>query len=300
MPLLRTAALFVLVLFGGACSYLQRSQPYAADAIAVRSLGSVRTVLQAADDASAHLLLTEIGRVAYPGLEAPIWRVAYRPFEADLKQVLVLAGTRGDEAAGVEAVLALIERLGAFPGPPPRYDMDIIPLANPWGWVHDLPLNARGIDIADDFSRFDSHEARIIRRFLREKRYDLVLDLREDPQATGFYLWQYAAGHLEAAVRTVDRLRAAGHPIENDPGRILLKPRDGIIDMPSWSLALARWTRRLSAAEYIRQSAGSGVFTVVTPSGLPLADRIAMQRMAVEGLLSEVAESRTQRESHSN
>jgi hypothetical protein len=289
MLLLRTAAIFALVFSAGACSVLQRSRPVGIDATAVRELSTVRAVLQAADSASAHLLLTEIGRIVYPGMDAPIWRVAYRPFQADLKQVLVLAGTRGNETAGLEYVLTLIERLRSVPGPDTLYDLDIIPMANPWGWVHDRPDTHGGVDIADDFNRFDSKEARIIRRFLRDKRYDLVLDLREDPDATGFYLKQYAIGRIETSVRIIDRLRAAGYPIESDPDRFLLKPKNGIVDMPGWSLAVMQSARQLTMAGYIRQSVSSIVFSVVTPANLPLADRIVMQRVAAEALLAEFA-----------
>jgi hypothetical protein len=289
MPQLRAAAIFVLVILGGACSALQRSQPAGIDATAVRELSAVQAVLEAADRASAHLLLTEIGRVVYPGMDAPIWRAAYRPFRADLKQVLVLAGTHGNETAGLEYALTLIERLRSAPAPDTLYDLDVIPMANPWGWVHDRPYTWGGVDIAGDFNRFNSKEARIIRRFLRDKRYDLVLDLREDPRAGGFYLRQYAIGRIEASARIIDRLRTAGYPIESDSDGILLKPQDGILDMPGWSLAVMRSARQLTMAGYIRQNVSSRVFSVVTPARLPLADRIAMQRAAAEELLAEFA-----------
>jgi hypothetical protein len=289
IPLLRTAAIFLLVLSGGACAYLPRSRPIGIDAAAVRELGAVQTVLESADRASAHLLLTEIGRAVYPGMDAPIWRVAYRPFQADLKQVLVLAGTRGNETAGLEFALTLIERLRSAPGSDTLYDLDIIPMVNPWGWIHDRPFTQEGIDIVDDFNRFDSREARTIRRFLRDKRYDLVLDLSEDPRATGFYLRQYAIGRMEASARIIDRLRAAGYPIESDPGRILLKPQNGIVEMPGWILAVMRSTRQLTMAGYIRRNVSNRVFSVVTPANFPMPERVAMQRMAAEGLLAELA-----------
>ena len=194
----------------------------------------------------------------------------------------------------------MIQRLRSAPGSTARYDMDIIPIANPWGWVHDWPLTPRGIDIAYDFTRFDSHEARIIRRFLREKRYDLVLVLREDPQATGFYLERYALDAPEGSTRMVDRMRKAGYPLESDSGRILLKPQNGIVDVPLWGLAYLRLIRQLTVGGYLRQNVGSVVFTVVTPANLPLADRIAMQRMAVEELLAEYAAPRNHPEPYSN
>jgi hypothetical protein len=300
MPVLRIMALIVLGWFGGACTLLPAGQPQPNDAPAVRDLTSVRKVLQAADTGSAHLLLTEIGQVANPGFTAPMWRVAYRPFQAQLKQVLVLAGIHGDETGGVEYVLSLIGRLQATRVSSARFDMDILPLINPWGWVHDLPFTHGGVDIANDFTRFAAPETRIIRRFLRGKRYDLVLELREDPHAAGFYLRRYALEDAGGSSRVVDRIRAAGYPIESNPGGILLKPQNGVADVPLWSLAFLRSTRQLTVGGYMRQNVGSGVLSVVTPATLPLADRIAMQQMAVEGLLAEYAESENQPQPYPN
>lgn len=289
MPAVRTTIFFLLLLAGGGCAYLRPAPSDGTGASAVRDLTTVRQVLQAADADSAHLLLTRIGRVNAVGLDAPIWRMTYRPFQPDLKQVLVLAGIHGNEAAGVDCVLGLIRRLRATPGPDTRFDMDILPLVNPWGWVHDRPLTPAGVDIAMDFNAFDSQEARIIRRFLREKRYDLVLDLREDPTAKGFYLRQYGMGDTDAALRTVERIRAAGHPIEPDARGILFNPRNGVAVTSLWGLKFWRLTRQLTIAGYIRQSVCSSVFTVVTPTARPLPERIAMQQAAVETLLAELA-----------
>jgi hypothetical protein len=300
MPAKWTLALSILILSCEACSFLPRGRPERTDTPAVRDLTPVREMLEAADADSAHLLLTEIGRVAAPGWAAPIWRAAYRPFQADLKQVLILAGAHGNEAAAVEVVLTLIQRLGSASGSTARYDMDIIPIANPWGWVHDGPFTPAGIDIAYDFTRFDSHEARIIRRFLREKRYDLVLVLREDPHATGFYLRRYALDAVDGSTRMVDRMRKAGYPMESDSGWNLFKPQNGMVDVPLWGLTYLRLTRQLTVGGYLRRNVGSVVFTVVTPANLPLADRIAMQRMAVEGLLAEYAAPRNHPEPNSN
>jgi hypothetical protein len=52
--------------------------------------------------------------------------------------------------------------------------MDVIPSSTPWGYAHNLPLTFNGVDIGEDFTDFDSHEA-CRTPFLREKRYDLVL-----------------------------------------------------------------------------------------------------------------------------
>ncbi len=242
------------------CSYLRLKPPEPPPAPAVRDLTAVRENLGAADESSAHLLLTEIGRAKVPGFDGPVWRVAYRPLQAGLKQVLILSGLHGNETAGVDYVLALVQGLGTATPPDLMCDIDILPLINPWGWVHDRPYAPSGVDIADDFTRFDSHEARIVRRFLREKRY------------------------------AVDRVRSAGYPIENDPNRFLQRPADGIVDIPLWRLRVWPLSRHLTMGGYLRRNVSANVVTVITPAVRPLADRIAMQRLAVAALLAECAE----------
>jgi hypothetical protein len=216
--------------------------------------------------------------------------VVYRPFQANLKRVLVLAGAQGDAIAGVEYLLDLVRILAAAPPDSVAYDMDILPIVNPWGYVFNLPANRNGVEIASDFSTFDSPEARVVRQFLREKQYDLVIDLREDPDAAGFFVWQYGLADENVSARIVSRIRSAGFPVENDANLILLKPRNGVVAAPMWGLTLLRLTRRMTLAGYVREDASSVVYTIVTPQRLPLAERIAMQRIAVETLLSAYGE----------
>ena len=252
----------------------------------VRSLAPVQDRLQAADAAAPNVLLTDVGQVSTPGFEALFWRVVYRPFQPDLKRVLVIAGVNGNGAAGVEYTLTLVQELAVPPGR--RHSMTrtscLWPTHGPGSTAsapakrgrHRLGLRA-----------FASHESRIIKRFLREKRYDLVIDLREDLEATGFCIWQYGLDSTAVSERIVGELRAKGYPIEADVRRLMLKPRDGIITAPMWGLTLMRLFDRLTLSGYIRQNISYVVYSVVTPTVLPLADRVAMQRIAVERLISE-------------
>jgi hypothetical protein len=293
-PAVRLAAAFMVLLSCGACSYLRSTESYGAGSAAVRDLTPIQRRLQTADAASAHVLLTEIGRVRYPdyNFEAPFWYVAYRPFQPTLKRVLVLAGIHGDATAGVEYVLDLVGALATALSSSVACDMDIVPLVNPWGYVYDLPLNAKGVEIGRDFTDFDSLEARLIRRFLREKRYDLVIDLREDPDAEGFSIWQYGLSDETVSAKIVSSLRADGHPVENDSSLLFLKPRNGIVAAPMWGLTFLRWFRQLTLAGYVRQNVSNLVFTVVTPLRRALVERVAMQRTAVEILLGELGQTR--------
>jgi hypothetical protein len=283
MTLKLTMALMLLA--GMGCSYLRWNEPYSAARFAVRDLASVHQILQTADRASPHVLLTDIGRVVYGDFEAPFWYVAYRPFQADLKRVLLLAGAQGDATAGVDYLLNFVRTLAAAPSGSVAYDLDILPIVNPWGYTFNLPLNRKGVDIEDDFSSFDSSEARVIRRFLREKQYDLVIDLWEDPDAAGFFVWQYGLNDEQVSARVVSRIRSDGFAVENHPEGLLLKPRQGIIAAPMWGLKLLHLSGRMTLAGYVRQNVSASVYTVVTPQRRPPAERVAMQGMAVETIL---------------
>jgi hypothetical protein len=292
---LQALAAVVFVLACSGCGWTRLLRPHTeAPAAVVRDLGPVRTALQAADDASAHLFLSVIGRTNTPGTEFPVWRMVYRPFRPELKAVLLLAGVHGNETAGVECALQVVGRLASASPASAPYDLDIVPLLNPWGYVHDLASAPGGVDIGTDFSSFDSHEARLLRRFLRDKRYDLVVDLREDAGADGFSIWQYGLPDTTAARRVVERVRAAGYPIEESPAAALLRPRAGVVEAPMWGLTILRLIRQQTLAGYIRGEGVSAlVFTVVTPAGMPLGDRAAMQRIAVETLIAEYGAPRT-------
>jgi len=274
-----------------ACSYLRWHEPDSAAYPAVRDLAPAQQTLRAADEASPYVLLTVIGRISYTDFEAPFWYVAYRPFQAGLKRVLILAGIQGGGIAGVDYLLDAVGDLSATAPGSVACDMDILPIVNPWGYVFNLPFSRNEIDIGRDFATFDSPEARVIRRFLRAKQYDLVIDLREDPDASGFSVWQYGLSDDNVSARIVSRIRSGGFPVENDTGLLLLKPRDGIVAAPMWGLTFLRLFRQLTLAGYVRQNVSSVVYTVVTPQRLPLADRVAMQRMAVETLINAYRES---------
>jgi hypothetical protein len=287
---MRGLTALALLLAAAACSLWRVAPvPYGDEVKAVRSLETLQQRLEAADAASVNLLLTDIGRIDSAGFTSVFWRMVYRPFVPGLKRVLIVAGTHGNEAAGVECALEIIEALSAAPGPGRLFNADSLPVVNTWGWVHDLERNREKRDIAQDFGSFLSQEARTIRRFLRGKRYDLVVDLREDLNATGFSIRQYGPEATTVSERIVAAIRSRGYPIETRAGEFWTTPQGGILTTGRWRLAVMDWVGELSLPGYARRQVSSAVYTVVTPTGLPLEDRIAMQRAALEALIAEHA-----------
>ena len=102
--------------------------------------------------------------------------------------------------------------------------------------------------------------------------------------ATGFYVYQYGNDDISIAENLIDTIRNMGYPIEENVSMVILKTENGIIDAPMWGLRYMRITGQLSLANYYRLNNSQRVYTIETPTSLPMVDRITMQRTAVEVL----------------
>jgi hypothetical protein len=172
---------------------------------------------------------------------------------------------------------------------PDRYStvaIDIIPIVNPWGWVHDIRYNRDGLDINRDFSTFYSQEAKIITGVVQDKQYDLTVDLHEDRSARGFYLYQYGAEDKTISQAVVETIKKLGYPLEDKVSMVILKTENGIIDAPMLGLWYMRFTGQLALAHYYRLNNTRRAYTIETPTSLPMVDRLTMQRTALDILIS--------------
>ena len=73
-----------------------------------------------------------------------------------------------------------------------------------------------GFDINRDFATFNTQEARIIKQLLNDRSYDLMVDLHEDQDAQGFYLYQYGLADKSVCEKIVAVIQDMGYPIEQD------------------------------------------------------------------------------------
>ncbi|MEW6754637.1 MAG: M14 family metallocarboxypeptidase [Candidatus Latescibacterota bacterium] len=105
---------------------------------------------------------------------------------------LLMAGTHGDEPAGVEAALAFLE------DDPPDWlealDALVIPCLNPYGYVHDTRHNAQDVDVNWAYARTDVPEVQLLRGFAAGRRFEFVLDFHEDWESPGYYLYELRRG----------------------------------------------------------------------------------------------------------
>ena len=261
-------------------------EPFEETLVPVRDISAAQKSIQEIVTTSTKLTLEKIGKVEYEGFQAPIWHVSFRIEEPISYRILINAGIHGNEPASVACVIQLLEQLAEHPRQFGSVAVDLIPIVNPWGWVHDIRFNRDGIDINRDFSTFDSQEALIIKDFIEKRQYDLMLDLHEDPGASGFYVYQYGVDNMSSAEKLIETIRDMGYPIEEDVSMVILKTENGIIDAPMWGLRYMQITGQLSLSNYYRLNNSLHVYTIETPTSLSMEDRIIMQKTAVEVLIT--------------
>ncbi|HPO17537.1 MAG TPA: DUF2817 domain-containing protein [Candidatus Hydrogenedentes bacterium] len=262
--------------------YLKHPDPYQ-HVKAVRDLNEIQNRLTLV---KGRMTLRNIGEIQYPSFKTPMWAVCVEPVSPPTRRCLLVGGVHGNEPAGTETLLRFIEQLSANENAYPDTAFDIIPVANPWGWVHNRRRNYERYDLNRDFAHFYTQETRLIRDFLRGKRYDIALDLHEDGTAAGFYLYQYAEADPGPARDLIAKERAAGYSIAQEVWMVVLRSHDGLIRAPMWTLYFVRAIRTMSIGNIMRLDYSGRAYTLETPSTFPMEKRVDMDMIAIRHFLS--------------
>ena len=194
-------------------------------------------------------------------------------------RIYLSAGIHGDEPAPPLALLELLES-GVFDT---RAVWFICPLLNPLGFTRGTRENADGLDLNRDYKHLRSAEIQAHRRWLqRQPNFDLTFCVHEDWESKGFYLYelnpQQRASLAEPMIEAVERVC----PIETASvidGRATTTR--GIIRPVSDPLLRDQWPEAI----YLRAHHTSLGYTIESPSALPLPQRIASHRAAIETAL---------------
>jgi hypothetical protein len=209
--------------------------------------------------------------------------------------VHLCAGVHGDEPAAPWALLSLV-RDGLLDR---RFAYRIWPCTNPSGYRLGTRANAEGADVNRSFGKGGTTpEARAIVTALRDRRFELSIDLHEDFEAGGFYLFEpgsagiassggEASGLGPAVISALDdagipihRLESgfdvgyppgSGHRCRFERGRVL----------PDIDEELQLFRGGLPLSIFLARRLARKVLTFESPRGLPWEDRIAAHRVAV-------------------
>lgn len=257
---------------------------------AIRSFSALQQRMDTLAEASGNVTVRILGDVSDNGSSRPIPLISHMPEMPAEFRVLLTGGLHGNEPAGVEFLMQFAEGLARGDFSWSGVAFDIVPVVNPWGWIHGRRRNAQGHDLNRDFASFKAQETIIMRQLHERTSYDLMVDFHEDSHVGGFYFYRLAHPDEALCRQIIERVRNAGHPIHHGRVSRIFQARDGVISCAMWSLRLARATRQLSMSNYFRLEGCPQAFLFETPRRAPLESRVAMNHAALTALLEMCAD----------
>lgn len=148
------------------------------------------------------------------------------------RKAFITAGIHGDEPVGVEAVCMFFDRRLYQPWIH-QWELTVLPCVNPWGYEHHRRTDQDGKDLNREFkSEHPPPEVRFMRS-LDFGQYELSLDLHDDVDSAGYYLYQTLNSDEEAKASAfiLDRVSHV-MPINQDSEIEGRSVRHGVIRRP--------------------------------------------------------------------
>ena len=193
--------------------------------------------------------------------------------------VLISAGIHGDEPA---PVIALFELLNDGFFSTESFDWRIYPVLNPTGLKKGTRENAKGIDLNRDFLDTRSPEVLAYKASLEtEGSIDMSLNLHEDWEANGFYLYALSPNHARDYGEAILKSVGESGPIEHSESVDGHPSLDGLI-LPLEFVNDNSLSDGWPEAIYLYRSKPHIHFTMESPSCLPVKTRAKMQVSAVK------------------
>ena len=210
--------------------------------------------------------------------------------------VAISAGVHGDEPAAPWALAALV-RDGLLDR---RFRYRLWPCLNPTGFAAGTRENAEGADVNRSFARGGTTpESRAVLTANRDLHFALWIDLHEDFEASGFYLYEPLRPEQRSrfARPVADAVAEAGFPLQDawegfdvgppgseraqtlTPGAVLV---DAEREAPAFRGALP-------LGLVLLRRAADAALTIESPRRRPWDDRIAIHRVAVVAALVQLA-----------
>lgn len=194
------------------------------------------------------------------------------------KRVLLSAGIHGDEPAGVFATLHLLEQSLLNPYLD-DWEIVILPCLNPDGFEQNKRNNAEDIDLNRQFKSLAPPQEVKLAQSVFDIPFDLTLELHEDIDSPGYYLYQKtitASNNHQLGNRMLQKI-APFMPVNQQTEIDGMPATNGVIDrlkdpvdMDFWPMALFSFHKGTSCC-----------FTLETGSKFPMEDRIAGHCRAV-------------------
>ncbi len=255
-----------------------------------------------------HQAYTAPSSISLKNSSYPLYCFRYTAQQKSSPLIYISAGIHGDEPAGVECALRFVELLADdkrhnfFPFPLNEYNWLISPCDNPYGYERDIRENAAGLDLNRMFETpIQCPETAFIAESLqrtqcsppqnthsnhttkKRARIELALDLHEDSDSNGFYLWERRTSQCfpigNAIVNNVAGLCA----INREPQIENHHNENGVVTLLD-KVTTKGWTR----GRYLAEQVNTRCLILETPTQLDWETRIAVHLMAVQTAIKHV------------
>lgn len=237
-----------------------------------------------------HVRMEPLGEILCAGRWYRMFQMHMGEAGLDKLGVTISAGIHGDEPAGVEAAIRFMQENAENQDLLSRFYFTIFPCDNPSGWEMGTRENAEGVDLNREFSaRHPAPEVALLMKALEGRCFDLVIEMHEDIDASGFYLYELAENPKEMVGEAIVKAVAdMGYPV-NLESCIEGLPAEGGLIRPGRNLKRFRKTH-LPKAVYTYRTCGGHVFTLEPPASmLPLDDRVKIQLISISIVLDAAA-----------
>lgn len=223
-----------------------------------------------------------LGKLGWGSTSYPLLRVTLG--RGNPKKALISAGIHGDEPAGVQALCAFLERKKYQPFLD-EWELTLLPCINPTGYE----MNTRENHASEDLNRLfkiprPNPEISAVQAVFEEGPFDLDLELHEDVDSPGYYLYQkdLVEPHSALGRRILDAVETVmplnpDEEIEEVPAErgllVRLKEPD---EMEWWPMALYAFVK------------GCGqMFTMETSCLFPMEQRVEAHLTALHTALRD-------------
>ena len=224
--------------------------------------------------------LVSLGKVESHSSSHPIEKIVLG--SGNSKRVLISAGIHGDEPAGVEAICSLIEgkEYLKFIN---SWEITLIPCINPFGYECGTRVNHEGVDLNRQFKSVSpSREVALVKSVFHENPFDLTMELHEDEDSSGYYLYHSYASNLKtdlpiSVLTEVQKVM----PVNSDTKIDGLPARGGVIDRMSNFENMDWWPMAL----YALSKGSHTCLTLETALQFPMENRVGAHLKAIKTAL---------------
>jgi len=244
----------------------------------IRDYSGLMARLQKSWESTMIPILT-LGEISVAEKVYPLFKVVLG--KGNSKRALISAGIHGDEPAGVEAIIIFLEskRYSKFIH---DWEITLLPCLNPWGYEYDIRESHEGKDLNREFKSSPSpQEVKLIQSVLNDP-FDLALELHEDVESSGFYLYGKGKSGRETELgqKILQRVNEI-MPINGNPEIEGNLADHGIIKRPCGSTSEEWWPM----AVYSLAQGTKECFTLETSTDFSMKKRASAHLLAIETAL---------------